>query len=285
MEPINLRPAMNMILYLKKVLVLDADTMKPELVTPRRAKAILNMLSQIQLVSKFQSQFRLTASGLKICDWIKENNWTSVEEYLSKHHAAYNRLEYIIKEWDEIGNKAGIPKKEVVPFEKELLDRRRVPEAMIRNNVVLGFLLDWGERLRAITENKLSKPPRLYIPDRKLPQKQYKLLKATYSELAGKGLGEKYYLPIPLLREYSCEFLRIQRRMFDHMLANLHKNKSNYVTLIGAPETTIALEGARSIKRIKYTSNNVLEVDRSSLYGLKVNTGTYYYVHLEVDKV
>jgi len=285
MEPINLRPLLKTILLLGESPVSENELGRLGF-SVTRARRILDTLSQIRLVSKARDRFELSEHGREMLQWIKQKQWLNIDKYLARCHPAYKRLKDVIIRWYELGNEKGIPRNEVCKFEKRLLKEGYVKDALIINDVILAFLIDWGERLGGVMENKLSKPLRLYLlSEQKRSEKEYELLKNTYLLLAGKGLGEKYYLPIPWFREYSCELLRIPRELFDVMLIDLHEKKPKCISLFGAPETTITLEEAGTIRQIAYLEDDILEVSRSPLYGLKLNNSTFYYVHLEVDKL
>lgn len=285
MEPINLKPFLKMVLLLSKSPIHESVLNRLGF-TITRAKKILDMLIQIELVSRSGNTFELSSRGQQVLQWIRQRQWLSIDHYLTKHHPAYRRLKDIIIKWYEFGNEKGIPINDVTNFEKRLLEEGYVKETFVKNKVILAFLVDWGERLGGIMENKLSEPSRLYLlAEQKSPERAHVLLKNMYQALAGKGLGEKYYLPIASFREYSCELLRIPRNLFDTILINLYEEKPECVRLFSAPETTISLEGARKIRQIEYQENDVIEVNRSPLYGLKLNNSTFYYVHLEVDKL
>lgn len=286
MEPVNLRPLMRTLLFLSKGPASENEIKESGFRTLRRTKKVMNMLNKLNLVSKVKNRYLLTDAGHEMCYSIRQNNWFLVDRYLTKNHSEYNRLKNIVIKWYEKGRKKGIPRDEIKNFEKRLLEDGSVDKVFIINDVILNFLIDWGERLEAVNENKLSKIPDLYVLSERQPtETEYNLLKTPYSQLAGKGLGEKYYLSIPLVREYSCEMLRISRSLFDLMLNRLHKEKPGCTHLMGAPETTITLKEARTIRQIRCLKNDVLEVNRSPIYGLKVNNSSYYYIHLEVDRL
>jgi len=285
MEPINLRPLLKMVLLIGESPISENELSQSGF-TVTRAKKILSTLSQIRLVKKVENRFELSDVGQEALQWIRKKQWRNIDEYLTRCYPAYKRLKDVIIKWYEFGDEKGIPRKEVNDFEQRLLKEGYVKDALITNQVILAFLVDWGERLGGISENKLSKPLRLYLlSPQKHSEKEYRILKNIYQQLAGKGLGEKYFLPIPWFREYSCELLRIPRELFDSMLIALHKEAPECIHLFGAPETTITLEGANTIRQISYRDNDILEVIRSPLYGLKVNSRTYYYIRLDVDKL
>jgi len=282
MEPINLAPLLKAVLQLSKGQIAEEETANIGF-SIRRAKEILKTLDQIRLAKKVGDKYELTDHGNILCSWIRDEKWFLIEEYLNESYQPYSRLKDVVKKWYEIGHEEGIPENELRTFEKKLVEEGQFKETLLKNAVRINFLRDWGERLGGVMENKLSNPIRLYLlSQQKHSQNEYTLLKTPYLRLAGRGLGEKYHLPIPWFREHACEFLRITRDSFDLMITTLLSERPTCIRLFRAPETTIAVKGP-GIRRIVYRNEDIVEAELSPLYGLKVNNDIYYYVHLEVN--
>ena len=286
LEPINLRP------LLMPILVLGMGPSSIETIverlpfSKRRANAILNALISLNLVKKYSGLYHLTGNGNRLHDEIKQNRWHLIHDFLEANHEAYKVLNMVIRKGYQVKIGEGIPRTKIGDYEKKLFGKDETRRFMLTNDVIIGFLIDWGERLGKIMENKLSDIPRLFSLVRNQPNEEdHYLLRLPYLKLSGTGLGKRPYVSIPLLREFSCETLRVSRLLFDAMLINAIQEKPKSIRLIGAPETTLSIKGANSIKSILYSANDMLEVESSPLYGLKVNNRYFYYMHMEVDEL
>ncbi len=286
MEPINLRP------FLKPILILQTKSLSMETImkhlsfSKRRAIAVLDALISLDLIERKKVLYMLTRNGNAICDRIVQNNWSQIHNYLKTHHNGYRVLNLTIRNGYDHRKGQGVARTEIGDYERELFKEDEGRKLILTNDVIIGFLLDWGERLGQIMENKLSSVRRLFAVLQDPPKKdEYHLLKLSYQKLSGTGLGARPYVSVPLLRETSCETLRISRSLFDAMLTHMLHEEPKIIRLVGAPKNTLSVKGARTIKSINYSANDVLEVESSPLYGLKVNNRDFYYIHMDVDKL
>jgi len=252
----------------------------------RRVSAIMKVLISLNLVEKQDEIYKLTDNGKNIFDWIRQNRWSLIHDYLEANHGGFSVLNKVIIKGTQRETGEGVPKTRLKDYELELIEEGRTTKPLLTNYVVIDFLLDWGERLGKIVENKLSDASKWYLLNTDQPSPEnYHLLKSTYLKLAGTGLGRRPYISIPLFREFSCEILKISRSLFDYMLITLFQEKPRTIHLTGAPEATLSIKGVRPIKSISYSANNMLELESSPLYGLKVINREFYYINLEVDEI
>ena len=286
MEPINLRPLLRPILILNAGPCSINSIVQKLSLSKRRASAIIRVLMSLNLISKDEELYRLTENGSRICDCIMRNQWHLIHDYLKIKHTAYASLNVVIEKGYRHEKGEGIPRNEIGDCEKALSAEHQSKRLLLTNDVIISFLLDWGERLGKIVENKLSRIPRLFVLRKVEPsERDYRLLANPYRNLSGSGLGKRPYVSIPLLREYSCEILRISRKLFDAMLVSGFHEQPRNIRLIGAPEPTLTVKNARRVKSIAFTENNLLEVESSPLYGLEVNNREFYYIKIEVDSL
>jgi hypothetical protein len=241
-------------------------------VTHARAREATLEARRIGVVTATDETYSVTDRGTRFLAAVKESRWEQVSNYLETGSTHYRTYLDVLREQGPAS-------------QEEVLERLEDVEqdsGRTYNQTSVDVLSDWAERLGVVQRNAFS--GMLYTPEQESPDDQFvQHLLSVYDEIdstTGVGL-RRQYVPIPELREYTCEQARLQRADFDEGLVDLTEGNIGRLDLLGAPIDTDAKSAPYGIRRIQRTEDDGLVTTTQSseftMRGIEFNGKKYYY--------
>lgn len=233
----------------------------------------LDILDEAEGAVTEDATYGATPTGVRFLDAVKEEDWSEVNEVLTRASPHYRAF---LQALDEVAPASLQSVLEHLKDHEEDTDRSY-------NQTSVEVLGDWAERLGRIQRNaftgtyypvgKAEVPPD--FPDRLLDAYDH------LEETAGVSLRQRY-LSIPELREHLCERMTCPRDVFDKGLGDLARQNVGKLELSGAPVDTGAKEASLGIKEIaKGAENGLVTTNQSTekvMAGVEQFGKQYYYL-------
>ena len=252
-------------------------------VSHRRARETILEAVRIGLLAETTdaeetSAYETTSVGTTFLNAVREEAWSRVSDVLEEQSPHYQSFLEAVADVQP-----ATPEKVL-----ERLCANHEDTQYTFNQTSLDVLGDWGERLGAIQRNAFTG---VYyrVNDFDEPNDFPEVLLTVFEEreeTAGVNLRQRY-LPIPELREYTCERLRCTREVFDNALVTLVGQNVGKLELSGAPMDTGAKDAALGIKEIaRAETDGLVSTDQSTdrvMAGVEQYGKQYYYLAVHDD--
>lgn len=190
-----------------------------------------------------------TQRGTTLLKTVQAEEWAEVSRLLaagSHHYRTYLRT---------IREAGPVLTDEVLKHLRQCEER----ENTRYNATAVDILNDWAERLQVVQRNTFTGA--VYAPEHTTASEGFPAhLNEAYDSMnheTGVSL-QRQYVPIPELREYTCQFARLSRDAFDDALATVAKRNVGTVELIGAPIDTEAKSAPYGIRKISTSDDDGL---------------------------
>lgn len=239
-------------------------------VSRRRARETILEALRIGLISEDQEDYLCTETGGEFVEHVKQEDWASVSQLLSRNSRHYDSFLKAVDSMDSADL-------------SEILNtlKQRGEDNLSYNQTSVEVLGDWAERTGAVQRHSFTGD--YYTVSGESPSEFSKCLLETYDELEesrGVNLRQRH-VSIPKLREEVCMKLSCNRASFDSWLAELSKENVGKVELSGAPMDTGAKESALGIKEIELAEEDGLVSSSQSskrvMSGIEQYGKEYYY--------
>lgn len=255
-------------------------------VSHRRARETILEATRIGLLRKRDGSedeaktYQMTHIGGEFLDSVRNQDWSGVSGIVSTHSPHYGAFLECVA---DIG-----PAKPSEVLETLQSEHEHTPYDF--NQTTIEVVGDWAERLGAIQRNAFTGT--YYQITRTDPPPNFAfVLLSVFSDLedtAGVNLTQRY-LPIPELREHTCEELECTRETFDRALVTLVKQNIGKLELSGAPVDTEAKEAKLGIKQIALAAEDgLVSTDHSTdqvMTGVEQLGKQYYYLAVHDDDI
>lgn len=273
MRPVTLRRIIEICTLACQNSGLNVEIVSAKLgLTHSRSKEILLEVERMGLLSRSENFWKANNQTMEFLEYFEKEQLDKIHQYFLNNYQFYREFIQILQ--DNIKDDHGLSIKEIIEEARKL--RLHI------NSTAAEVLADWCERLGIVQRNLYTGRVYLIKSEVESTDNFFKTLVKLYRKFSYSPGRKEIFVEIPLIRESTCENLKISREIFDTMLREVYLRKVGEIELSGAPVTTLAKKSPLSEKKIVLVGKNAILSAESTLKkereGLTVNKKSYYYL-------
>ena len=277
-RPITLRRVIEVCSLAVKSKALDTEAVSKRLnLSISRAKEILREVERMKLLTYLDDTYVPNSNTPDFLDDLENKQWNRVHEYFKENYSFYNTFIRLLT--DHLNRNEGLS--------MDALKEESKIRQLSLNETAIEVLTDWCDRLGVVQRHLYSK--RVYlVKSEGTDSVTFKDgLRRCYRELTRSYSKKGVFVKIPIIREDTCEQLKITRKVFDTMLRQTFLENIGIIELSGAPIITLAKKSPLSVREIKLEDKQTLLSPKFELArereGLLVGRKAYYYLAVHGD--
>lgn len=254
-------------------------------VTNRRARETILEAERISVIEEIDADsdeeaYVATTVGDEFVAAVEDERWSKVDGILRARSPHYGAFVDVVEELGPLEPEEALEELEA--------DATHTPYEY--NETSLDVVGAWAQRLGVVQRNAFSGS--FYLADQETEPANFPFHLITVSEALEETGGvnlQQRYLPIPELREESCERLGCPRSVFDEALVRLAEQNVGKLELSGAPIDTGAKEARFGIKTLRYADDDgIVSTEQSSeqvMRGVELLGKQYYYLAIHDENL